>query len=100
MHNGEITFIEVVKAICPLAHTVALSVWGGIVHHIQVLQAAHRAFSWKAFLSDISASAFAGWMAYYATKSNGIEGEKASLIIGISGYVGIKALRGFRGRNV
>jgi uncharacterized membrane protein HdeD (DUF308 family) len=88
-------FIEWLRQITPYFTTIFLSIWGGVVNHIQTLRAGKKKFQWKELIFDLIASTFAGLLTFYFCRSAGISETKAAILIAVSGHMGTRAIAGF-----
>lgn len=72
---------------------IALSVWGGIVHHIKkVKSGAVNRFSFSELIGDIFISGFIGVMTFYLCEYGGFDQMLTAFLVGISSHMGTRGL--------
>lgn len=70
-----------------------VSIWGGVVTHIQKLkQGKIPRFSIAELLGDLTTSGFAGLITFFLCESAAIEPMLAAALIGISGHMGTRSI--------
>lgn len=76
------------------AWVIVLSMWGGIVRIFRELRFGGK--TWVQilllFLSELSTSGFAGLLTFYACTHAGINQMHSAVMVGMSGYMGGRAL--------
>lgn len=72
---------------------IALSVWGGIVHHIKKLKSGTvTRFSFSELIGDIVISGFIGVMTFYLCEYANFDELLTAFLVGISSHMGTRGL--------
>ena len=88
-------FVEWMRQFTPYFTTVFLSIWGGVVNHIQTIRNGRKKFQLKELIFDLVVSTFAGLITFYFCRSAGISETMSAVLIAISGHMGTRAIAGF-----
>lgn len=97
MHEKDPYLIELLRAISPYVATFILASWGGAVRYFQSVRTGKEAFKLKAFAMEVSIAAFAGLTTHFFCQWAGVEGAGSSMLISVSGYLGVLALESLSG---
>jgi hypothetical protein len=99
MHDKDTTnaaqLIEWLQQFAPYFTTIFLSIWGGVVNHIQTIRATKKKFKWSELAFDLVTSTFAGLLTFYLCRSAGINETTSAVLIAVSGHMGTRAIAGF-----
>ena len=93
--NNTALFVEWMRQFTPYFTTVFLSIWGGVVNHIQTIRNGKKKFQWRELAFDLVISTFAGLITFYFCRSAGISETMSAVLIAISGHMGTRAIAGF-----
>ena len=77
---------------------VGLSAWGGVVGYLRNVKngVTHR-FSLAELLGEITTSGFSGVLTFWLCEAANFNGLLTAALVGISGHMGSRALRGLEG---
>lgn len=86
------TLMEYLRQAFPYLTTLFLASWGGAVKYFQSVRNKKERFNFWAFLMETSIAAFSGLVTHFLCVHAGIEDAGRSVLVAISGYMGILAL--------
>ena len=93
--NNTALIVEWFRQFTPYFTTVVLSIWGGVVNHIQTIRNGKKKFQWRELAFDLVTSTFAGLITFYFCRTAGISETMSAILIAISGHMGTRAIAGF-----
>lgn len=71
---------------------IAMSIWGGIIKYLSILNHGKLTFKISCFLSEIFISSFAGIIAFLFCESANINHLYSAALIGVTGHMGSRAI--------
>ena len=93
--NNAAHFLEWLRQFTPYFTTIFLSIWGGVVNHIQTIRNGKKKFQWRELAFDLITSTFAGLLTFYFCRSAEIGETMSAILIAVSGHMGTRAIAGF-----
>ncbi len=70
------------------AGVLGISIWGGLVSYMDK----GRKFTWRSLIAQLSSSAFAGVLVFFACQYANISGPLTGVLIGVGSHMGTPAL--------